>query len=69
MEKTYRSITKAFSWRITGTLDTIIVSYIITGKVSYALSIGGIEVVSKFILYFIHERIWNKIKWGRKKNV
>ena len=66
MEKTYRSVAKAFSWRMTGTLDTIIVSYIITGKISYAFAIGSIEVVSKFILYFIHERIWNRIKWGRK---
>lgn len=64
-EKSYRSIVKAFSWRATGTMDTIIVSYFVTGEASHAFAIGGVEVVTKFFLYFFHERIWNKIKWGR----
>lgn len=61
-----RSLLKSVSWRIIGTIDTIIISYLITGKLAFALSIGGIELVTKMILYVVHERVWNKIKWGRK---
>lgn len=57
-----KSVVKAISWRIIGTLDTIVISWILTGKISVALSIGSIEVFSKFFLYYGHERIWNKIK-------
>ena len=58
-----KSILKAFSWRVLGTLDTIIISYIITGEIKSAISIGGIEVFTKVILYYFHERAWNKIKF------
>lgn len=60
-----RSLAKTFSWRVIGTLDTILIAYLITGTINHALSIGGIELVSKMILYFFHERSWNKIKWGK----
>jgi len=62
-----RSIVKAFTWRTIGTLDTIIISYFLTGEIAIAVSIGGIEVFTKMILYFFHERIWNFIKWGKRK--
>ena len=58
-----KSLAKSISWRILGTLDTIIISWVLTGTLSVALSIGSIEVFSKFILYYGHERIWNNIKW------
>lgn len=61
-----RSAVKAISWRVLGTLDTIIISWFITGKIALALSIGGIELVTKMVLYFFHERIWNIIKWGKQ---
>lgn len=64
-EKIRRSIVKTISWRLVGTLDTIIISWIITGEITMALSIGSIELVSKMLLYFFHERAWNKIKWGK----
>ena len=64
-EKITRSIAKTISWRLVGTLDTIIISWIITGEIAMALSIGSIELVSKMLLYFFHERAWNNIKWGR----
>lgn len=60
-----RSVLKTVSWRVIGTLDTILIAYLITGTINHALSIGGIELVSKMILYFFHERSWNKIKWGK----
>ena len=64
-EKPLRSVVKSLSWRTIGTLDTIIISYIITGKLDLAFSIGGVELVTKMVLYFFHERVWNSIKWGK----
>ncbi|MBL4861595.1 MAG: DUF2061 domain-containing protein [Crocinitomicaceae bacterium] len=55
------SLLKAISWRIIGTVDTMGISYLLTGKMDIALSIGGIEVVSKMLLYYFHERAWIKI--------
>ena len=63
-----RHIAKTVSWRVIGTLDTIILSGIITGSWELGLAIGGVEVFTKMILYFFHERIWYKyIKFGIKK--
>ena len=64
-EKTMRSIVKTISWRIIGTLDTMVISWIITGELTIAFSIGSIELITKMILYFGHERMWNAIKWGK----
>ncbi|MBP2832413.1 DUF2061 domain-containing protein [Aquimarina sp. U1-2] len=64
-EKPLRSIAKAISWRIIGTLDTLVVSYLLTGEIVLATSIASIDFVTKMILYFFHERIWNRIKWGK----
>lgn len=64
-EKPIRSIVKAVSWRVVGTLDTLIVSYLLTGEIALATSIASIDFVTKMILYFFHERVWNRIKWGR----
>jgi uncharacterized membrane protein len=61
-----RHILKTISWRIVGTVDTMIVSYIITGSIKIGMAIGGFEVFTKMILYYFHERVWNKVKWGRK---
>ena len=56
-----RHILKSISWRIIGTIDTILLSFAITGSWEIGLSIGGIEVVTKMILYFLHERVWYKM--------
>jgi uncharacterized membrane protein len=61
-----RSLVKAISWRIWGTIDTFVISYIILGKAKLALAISGIEILTKILGYYIHERVWNKIKWGRE---
>ena len=60
-----RSIIKTISWRVIGTLDTFFIAYIVTGTFNQAISIGGFELVTKMILYFFHERSWNKIQWGK----
>ena len=64
-EKPLRSIVKSISWRLIGTLDTVIISYLITGHLTLAFQIGSVELVTKMVLYFFHERIWNSIKWGK----
>lgn len=56
-----KSLLKSISWRIVGTLDTILISYIITGKLTMALSIGSVEVISKLLLYYVHERVWENV--------
>lgn len=64
-DTTARSLAKAISWRVTGTIDTFIISWIITGEALLATGIAFTEVVTKVFLYWGHERIWNKIGWGR----
>lgn len=64
-EKKYRSVIKAISWRTVGTIDTMIVSFLITGNVKFAVSIGGFEVFTKMVLYYLHERVWNRLKFGK----
>jgi uncharacterized membrane protein len=60
-----RSLLKTISWRLIGTLDTILISWVITGALTLAFSIGFVELVTKMVLYYFHERAWNKINWGR----
>lgn len=64
-EKPIRSVAKAVSWRVIGTLDTLLISYLLTGEVAIAASIASIDFVTKMFLYFFHERFWNKINWGK----
>lgn len=65
-EKPVRSIAKAISWRLLGTLDTLLVSlYVTNGELGTSSAIASIDFVTKMILYFFHERIWNTIKWGK----
>lgn len=64
-ERPIRSVAKAISWRVIGTLDTLLISYVLTGEVAIAASIASIDFVTKMFLYFFHERLWNKINWGK----
>ena len=66
-ESPLRSVLKAVSWRIVGTLDTMALGWIITGNPIMGLKIGALELLTKFILYYIHERIWVRMKFGTKK--
>jgi uncharacterized membrane protein len=65
-EKASRSITKALTYRLWQSLNTFLISLFVTGKIDLAATIVGIEVMIKIIVYFFHERIWSKIKWGIK---
>lgn len=63
-EPRLRSILKGITWRIVGTLDTMVLSWFFTGSVSIAAAIGGTEVLTKIFLYYGHERIWQRISFG-----
>jgi uncharacterized membrane protein len=65
MDTHSRSFMKALSWRMTGTIDTMVISLVITGNVKMAAAIGGTEVITKSLLYYLHERAWLKIPYGR----
>jgi uncharacterized membrane protein len=58
-----RHLAKTITWRIVGTLDTMVLGWLITGDLKIGLAIGGTEVVTKMFLYFLHERAW--YKWGK----
>ena len=62
VDSNLKSLAKTVSWRIVGTLDTMLISYFITGELAMALSIGSVEVVSKMVLYYLHERAWANVK-------
>ena len=69
MSKTYkRHIAKTITWRIVGTIDTILLSWLVTGNPYTGLKIGFSEVITKMILYYLHERIWFNVKAGVTKN-
>jgi uncharacterized membrane protein len=61
-----RSILKAVSWRTLGTLDTFAISWFMTGKVALAGSIAGLEIVTKIAWYYLHERAWAVVPFGRR---
>jgi uncharacterized membrane protein len=61
-----RSVLKAISWRTLGTLDTFAISWFLTGKIQMAGSIAGLELVTKIAWYYLHERVWAAVQWGRR---
>jgi uncharacterized membrane protein len=61
-----RSVLKAVSWRTLGTLDTFAISWFMTGRVEIAGSIAALEVATKIGWYYLHERVWAAIAWGRR---
>ncbi len=67
MDSPYRSLVKTISWRITGSSATFLIAYLITGNLAAAGVIGVTQMVSNTILYYFHERIWNRIRWGQKQ--
>jgi len=66
-ERPVRSLLKSASWRVLGTLDTVLITWFVTGELTVAFSVGSIELITKMALYFFHERIWDGIKWGKNE--
>ena len=60
-----RTILKTITWRITASITTFLIAWILTGDLLIGVSIGGIEAITKIFLYYFHERIWNDITWEK----
>ena len=65
-DRHHRSVAKAVTWRITGSIDTFVISLILTGHIGMAGSIASTELLTKIGLYYFHERAWSLVPWGRK---
>jgi uncharacterized membrane protein len=63
----FRSLAKAVSYRVLGSAATALVVYVFSGNMPLSFSVGGLDMVVKIVLYFLHERIWNYIPFGRPK--
>lgn len=68
METTARSIVKAISYRILGSLCTAGIVAVLTGNLKLSAGAGALDVVVKLAAYFAHERIWNSIPFGRQRS-
>lgn len=64
-ERSIRSIVKAFTWRFLATLTTMVLVFVFTGRYELALGVGALEITSKLILYYLHERAWDRVSWKR----
>ena len=64
-----RHVFKTITWRIVGTIDTILIGWLVSGDPMIGLTIGSFEVFTKMVLYFIHERVWYKVNLGVKRDV
>ena len=63
----WRSVAKAISWRAIASLDTFVLAFLITGRLSWGASIAGAEVLTKMVLYYVHERAWAHVGWGLRR--
>jgi len=66
MDTKIRSLVKGILWRVIAIIMTLVICYMFTGNISASLGITTVGAITSFIAYYIHERIWNKIKWGTK---
>ncbi len=67
MEKRLRSLAKTISWRIVATLTTILLVFVFTGNLAISLNVGGLEIILKTVIYYLHERVWNLTSFGRER--
>lgn len=67
METHLRSIAKAVSWRIGGTVVTFIIALLVSGKVDIAVKVGLLDTLVKIAAFYLHERIWDRISFGKVK--
>ena len=60
-----RTLVKTMTWRVTASLTTFLIAWLLTGDLLIGVSIGSIEAIAKIFLYYYHERIWNNINWAK----
>ena len=63
-----RSLIKTITWRVIASIDTFVIVWIVTKQISWAGAVAGLEIITKMILFYLHERGWNYIKWGKYIN-
>ena len=63
-----RTIIKAVTWRVIATLTTMTIVFLFTRKIILSLGVGLVEVIAKITFYYLHERTWHKISWGKNKH-
>jgi len=64
----HRSILKALSWRVLATFATMLIVFAFTREIVLSVGVGAVEVVIKLILYYLHERVWGSLGFGRKEH-
>jgi uncharacterized membrane protein len=65
METKKRSLAKAVSWRVVATLITSLIVFLLSGEVAFAVKIGLLDTLAQFVVYFFHERLWLRVRFGR----
>lgn len=63
-----RTVGKAISWRAIATLTTMTLVFIFTREIDKSLGIGALDVIAKLTFYYLHERVWQKVSWGKKEH-
>ena len=67
MESQRRTITKALTWRVVATSITACIAWAVTGEVRFGAFIGGLDALIKLVSYYAHERVWNRVDFGRAR--
>ena len=62
-----RHLLKTVTWRVVGTVDTMLLGWLVSGDHKVGLTIGSLELVTKMLLYYGHERLWYKVDYGIKR--
>jgi uncharacterized membrane protein len=65
LETQKRSIAKTISWRVVATIITGVVTYALTGRLDFAVTVGLADTVVKFFIYYVHERMWTRVSYGK----
>jgi len=63
-----RTLVKTITFRVCATITTVLIVFAFTGKLLLSLGVGAVETVVKLLLYYVHERIWGRVRWGRPKH-
>ena len=63
-----RHLAKAITWRFLGTLDTFLIAWFLTGSPKLGATFSAVELITKTAMYYVHERLWYRSKWGVEKN-
>ena len=64
-ERRRRSLTKTLTWRVLASLDTFLIYWFVSGEASIGITIASLEVITKLVIYYFHERAWDNVKWGK----